>query len=88
MHFGGGAVVVGDGVERHVLGIGYPSLELGHDMVDPLFQEGPSGGEVGVCGRHRIDGWVVCGHFVISDSNLRQREVVVRERKESSMLWS
>lgn len=81
VHLGGGAIVIGDGVERHVLGIGYSGLEFGHDMVDPLFQEGPGCGEVGVCGRHRIDGWVVCGHFVKSDGNLGQREIVVWERK-------
>jgi len=71
VHLGGGAVVVGDGVERHVLGIGHPGLEFGHDVVDPLFQEGPGSREVCVCRRHRINGWVIGGHFVKSDSNLR-----------------
>jgi len=81
MHLGGGAVVIRDSVERHVLGIGHPGLELGHDMVYPLFQEGPSGGQVGVWGGHRIDGWAVCCHFVKSDSNLGQMEVVVWGRE-------
>jgi len=77
MHLGGGTIVVGDGVECHVLGIGHSGLEFGHNMVDPLFQEGPSGFQVGVCAGHRIDGWVVCDHFVGSDSNLRRRKAVV-----------
>jgi hypothetical protein len=80
VHLGGGAVVVGDSVERHVLGIGHSGLELGHDVVDPLFQEGPGGGKVGVRGRHRIDSWIVRGHFAKSDIDLKQREVVVLER--------
>ena len=67
MHPGGGAVVVSDGGERHVLEIRHSCVGFGHDMVDPLFQEGPNGGQVGVCGRHRIDSWVVVRrHFVKS----------------------
>ena len=48
VHLRGGTVVVRDGVECHVLGIGHSSLEFGHDMVDPLLEEGPGGGEI--CG--------------------------------------
>ena len=87
VHLRGCTVVVGNSVECHVFGIGHSGLELGHDMVDPLFEEGPSGGQVGIWRRHRIDGWVIRGHFVKSDNNLRQTEVVVRERKEESMSW-
>ena len=46
VHFGGGAVVVGDGVETHVLGVGHAGLELGHDVVDAVLEKGPGGGEV------------------------------------------
>ena len=48
MHLRGCAIVIGNGIERHILGIGHSSLKFSHDMVDPLFQEGPSCGQVGV----------------------------------------
>ena len=63
----GGAIVVRGGVECHVLWIRRKGS--GHHMVQPLFQEGPSGGQVGVRGRHRMDGWVVCSHFMESNGN-------------------
>ena len=44
VHLGRGAVVVGHGVEAHVLRIRDPRLELGHDMVDALLEVGPGCG--------------------------------------------
>ena len=81
---GGRTVGVEGGVERHVHEIWDPGWEFGHDMVDPLFQDGPRIGEVDVSGRHQIDGWVVCGHFLESDSYLNHGEVVEWEKLEDS----
>lgn len=46
VHLGRGAVVVGDGVQTHVLAVRDTCLELGHDVVHALLQELPCFGEV------------------------------------------
>jgi len=55
VHPGGGAIIVGDGGERHVLEIGHSCLGFGHDTIDPIFQEGPNEGRVVARGRRRMD---------------------------------
>ena len=68
MHARRRAVVVRDGVEAHVLGVGDSGLKLGHDMVDALREIGPSRREV------RIRRWH--GILVVP----RSRHVVCRYR--------
>ena len=59
MHAGGCTVVVGDGVEAHVLGVRDAGLELGHDVVHTLLEKGPGGRQVSGRWRHwvRRAGW-------------------------------
>ena len=68
----GCAVVVGGGREGNVSEICHFVLWLGHDMVEPFFQESPSSGQVGVFGRYQI---YFCGHFVRLGDNLLRTEV-------------